>query len=92
MPVILGRMEHKPAIEPMLMMCPALRALNSIGRIGSVHQKKGSKPCDGEPLMKSWVREIRPNTLTVNMASMSASEISPTFSTPSTNPALFTAC
>ena len=34
--------------------------------------------------------EMRPKTLTANIASMSASEMSPTRSTPSTKPALFT--
>jgi hypothetical protein len=42
------------------------------------------------PLTKSWVIEIRPKTLVANMLSMSASAISPTCSTPKTNPALFT--
>ena len=42
-------------------------------------------------MTSSCVTEIKPKTLTWNMDSKSASAMSPIFSTPSTNPALFTA-
>ena len=42
-------------------------------------------------LTKSCVTEISPRTFVANMASISSSAISPTLSTPRTNPALFTA-
>lgn len=42
-------------------------------------------------LTRSCVMEIRPSTLVANIASISASAIEPTLSTPCTNPALFTA-
>jgi hypothetical protein len=43
------------------------------------------------PLMNTWVRAIKPNTLVANMFSMLSRDRSPTLSTPTTYPALLTA-
>ena len=74
------------------MICPVLRALKSEDR-EEVHETDVMDVTSQEnaPLMKSWVIEMRPKTLTWNMASKSASAMSPILSTPSTKPALFTA-
>ncbi len=69
-------------------------------RRGEPQERKGKRGCRGKgtkaretdrPLMRSWVREMRPKTFVANMVSMSLSWISPTRSTPWAAPALLTA-